>query len=53
MNDENENRVKTTITNQCTWVRNDMATFQWIVNKDIPCTIKNIVFTANIHMHYL
>ena len=41
INDENENRVKTTVTNHCRG-----TTPLLLVNKDI--TIKNIVFTTNI-----
>ena len=39
----------TTVTNQCTWVPNDVSTFLSLVNKDLP--VKNIVFTT--HIHYL
>ena len=45
--EENENSVKTTVANQCTWVRNHVSTFLSIVNKDLP--VKNIVFSTNIH----
>ena len=44
---ENENRVRTTVVNQCTWVRNQVSTFLSLVNKDLP--VKDIVFTSNIH----
>ena len=33
--------------NQCMWVRNHVATFLSLVNKDLP--VENIVFTTNIH----
>ena len=46
LNDENESHVKTTVANQCTWVRNLVFTFLSLVNKDLP--VKNIVFTTNI-----
>ena len=45
--DENENRVKTTVANQFTWVRNHVFTFLSLVNRDLP--VKNIVFIKNIH----
>ena len=44
---KNDNRVKRTVANQCTWVRNHRSTFLSIVNKDIA--VKNIVIKTNSH----
>ena len=47
INYENENCVKTTVANQCTWVRNQLYTFLSLVNKDLP--VNYIVFKTNIY----
>ena len=39
MNDENENSVKKTIANKCTWIRNHVSTFLSHVNEDLSVKI--------------
>ena len=44
INDENKNRVETTVSNQHMWVRNHVSIFLSIVNKDLQVIIKYCMY---------